>query len=476
MTIDPKNGLWLLPSNRPEELKKFFAAAVAMGMTTRGYVCIADNSEADNYLEAIPEGWMPLFTNEKGFAAALQGSLENMGDWPSKHCEWIGVLSDDLVPETPNWDTKLISRLNGWNAVASNDGCYAPKSIKGAICFSTALLDAVGYLAPPGLQHFGFDNTWLALGAATNCLEFALDVMVRHPNRQNFLMGPNEHDARLETFRKEDDDTFQQWKRERMPFDVKAIGELMKQQGVELVDLDFSKLRLLIATPCGNHRLHQTYVKSLIETIVTLRELGATVAWSEISGSANLPNARAILMGRFLASDYTHMLQVDDDMGWSVGDVIKMLSHKRDFIAGAGILQGNRGFAATSMDELGNAVPFELEMPSGLLSMTSVGGAFVLVTKACMQKMADSYPELEFTPIRGLRCWGVYHPDIAGKLDVGEDYVFCKRWKAIGGKVWVMPSVRLSHAGETLMIGAFEDVLGKVMTVAADEETQEAAE
>lgn len=472
MTIDPKNGLWLLPSNRPEELKKFFAACESLGrLYTAGVVLIRAGTPWPDI--RLPEGWDFSYVQADGFAATISAGLSKEQALFKTQHEWFGVLSDDLIPEALGWDLALVNRLNGWNAVASNDGCYAPKSIKGAICFSTALLDAVGYLAPPGLQHFHFDDTWLALGAATNCLEFALDVMVRHPNRQNMLLGPNDHDARLETFRKADNDTFQQWRRERMPSDVKAIGDMMKQQGVELLDLDFSKLRLLIATPCGNHRLHQTYVKSLLETVITLRQMGATVAWSEISGSANLPNARAILMGRFLASDYTHMLQVDDDMGWTVGDVIKMLSHKRDFIAGAGILQGNRGFAATSMDEFGNAVPFELEMPSGLLSMTSVGGAFVLVTKACMQKMAEAYKELEFTPIRGLRCWGVYHPDIAGKLDIGEDYIFCKRWKAVGGKVWVMPSVRLSHAGETLMVGAFEDVLSTVMTVAEDWEAAE---
>jgi hypothetical protein len=43
----------------------------------------------------------------------------------------------------------------------------------------------------------------------------------------------------------------------------------------------------------------------------------------------------------------------------------------------------------------------------------------------------------------------------------GEDYTFCDRWRATGGKIWVDPDIVLRHVGTTTYTGSILDALVK---------------
>ena len=152
-------GLWVLPSRRrPEALKDLFAVLAATGCNTGGLILIEKNEMEklkDIYLTLkLPDKWTWYTTDSEGYAAKCN---EFVHDPIARDLDWIGFLADDLCPETYQWDARLISRMNGYNVVAANDGYQAPKRMNGAIVFSRPLLDAVGYFAPPGMQHL-FDT------------------------------------------------------------------------------------------------------------------------------------------------------------------------------------------------------------------------------------------------------------------------------------------------------------------------------
>jgi len=43
--------------------------------------------------------------------------------------------------------------------------------------------------------------------------------------------------------------------------------------------------------------------------------------------------------------------------------------------------------------------------------------------------------------------------------EMSEDLVFCKRWRELGGDVWVDPEVRLGHVGAFTYAGAVAEIL-----------------
>src|SRR5579862_9246686 len=119
--------MWLLPSlNRPANLRRFFAAYRATGGSTPGAVIVdqADftaNEAAYRALD-LPLGWHLWRTD-----GVTQGDkLRQIWDRVAG-CAWVGLIGDDCVPETPEWDRRLTERLDGANFVSCDDAWLAPK-------------------------------------------------------------------------------------------------------------------------------------------------------------------------------------------------------------------------------------------------------------------------------------------------------------------------------------------------------------
>ena len=71
--------------------------------------------------------------------------------------------------------------------------------------------------------------------------------------------------------------------------------------------------------------------------------------------------------------------------------------------------------------------------------------------------MAHSYPELDFLGVTGELEHGVYAPMVENRRWYSEDFAFCKRWRAIGGKCFMIPEAALSHTGSHTFTGSFAE-------------------
>jgi hypothetical protein len=188
--------MWLLPSRgRPDLLKRFFDNA--KGLSTPGTILI---EKSDKYFEKylfdikLPQNWETFvcpedFENHNpSYAKVIRAWFASNQDYIKK-CNWVGLLNDDYIPITENWDTKLIERLNGKNFVCGNDRWKSPERLTGAGVWSGNLLRAVGYLFPEGIGHFYADNMWEDIGGATGLWDICMDIIVLHdhhtmPNKE----------------------------------------------------------------------------------------------------------------------------------------------------------------------------------------------------------------------------------------------------------------------------------------------------
>lgn len=173
------DGRWYLPTRRRiAKLTAFFASAKETGMTTPGSVVVQEdefNELQDQYLGIqLPANWEYSLTHAEGMGPKFKEL------WPEiKDRDWMGWLVDDLVCETPNWDTILLSGLNGKNFVSAWDGGQKPERMCVPV-FSKALLEAVGCVYPPGFFHTYLDDVWEHLGRSTGCWQMMPDVKLNH--------------------------------------------------------------------------------------------------------------------------------------------------------------------------------------------------------------------------------------------------------------------------------------------------------
>lgn len=472
--IDPQAGFWLLPTRRRlTGLKKFFDSAKATGMSTSGYVIVHTQEYSElcaEYDALLPEGWKIFCVNEDGGAAyKCQTAWEQLDAEYAP--EWVGFLSDDYEVETPGWDTHLIGHLKGWNLITSNDGWQAPKRVCGAVVWSADLPRAVGFLAIPGTQHYYWDDAWEILAQATNCWQCDMSVMMRHDHASKAIRPIDSTTERLADLVKNDHLLFDEWRMHLRDASIEAVLDLMRSKGLPVEKIDLTGIRLLISTPNASGRYSRGYVKSLIKTILALTKYGAYVDWHDHAGSSDLPLARALLFASAYKTSFTHWLSIDDDMDYNFLDIVRMLKLNREFIAAAGPAKSDEPkFAMSCMDAFGRPIPPQGEPETGVLHATHVGGAFVLLNRTCMEKMVAGYPELEFLDNTGQSAWALYHPLIVNKRHVGEDFAFCERWRAIGGRVDVLTTVTLGHSGDKTWSGKLSDWMeSKFMELAKKE-------
>jgi len=457
-----KKGLWLLPSkNRPDSLKRFFAAYVATKATT--HVCVIVNYDDMNHSTVgvdIPEG---CSVRSMRGVDCVADAINNASLFLLKdpEIEWIGLICDDHIPETEAWDIKLIEQANGFNVVSSNDGWQAPRRIHGAIVFSADLLRAVGWIYPPGIKHSFQDDAWEYIGARTGIWKTDMGIMVRHAHGSVARVRDDVSEAIKERF-SHDERVYRTWKRDGAGETIARIQDLMKSKGVGLSVPDLTGISLMIATPSTEKRYVGTYTESLIRTRDMLRDLGAIVDWAQAPYMAEVSYARAKMIGSFHRSPHTHLLMIDDDMGWEPEDVIRMLIAGRDFVAAAGQkkTEGKTEFAWTPFFEGSQTLEVD---PVGMLSIPEVGGAFVMLSRACVERMIAAYPELAFDEDSGAVEYDLFCPVIirkpgGGRRRLPEDYAFCHRWRKIGGKIFLMPDIGLDHVGQKTWNAAVIDL------------------
>jgi len=175
--------MWVLPSrSRPQNLLRFFDAFARTGATTAGLVVLDhDDPLLDGYRAVtLPPGWSLILEPKHETLGALQNSVFDR--WP--HNDWYGLIADDVVPVTDQWDTALIK-------AAGSDGVAFPHdSINGGAQFTHGVIGGdlvreMGWLILPGLDRVYGDNVWTEIGKKRGVLRYCPDVKLNHLHFSN---------------------------------------------------------------------------------------------------------------------------------------------------------------------------------------------------------------------------------------------------------------------------------------------------
>lgn len=188
-----------------------------------------------------------------------------------------------------------------------------------------------------------------------------------------------------------------------------------------------------LATPLHDGRVHHSYLSGAVQ-------LSAAAPGQLIVGTYTnsfLPVSRDLLTAQFLRSPATHMLCVDSDIGWTPNDVEKLLHANKDFVSGI--------YARKQPDSA--PASFLLDTREGdLIECQHAAAGFLLLTRACVERLVLAHPELEYKTPHGTT-WALWSPTFNGK-PYSEDTAFSARWRALGGKIWAHSRVLLKHYGE----------------------------
>ena len=190
---------------------------------------------------------------------------------------------------------------------------------------------------------------------------------------------------------------------------------------------------LFLATPLHDGRVHHAYMNGVVEAAMAYR---GRLIISKFT-SLTLSLSRDVLTAHFLRSKATHLFWVDSDIGWGVADLKQLLAANKHFVCGN---------YARKQEDRALACELRTQREGDLIEARHAAAGFVLLTRACIERMVQAHPELVYETPHGT-AWALWSP-IFERVPCGEDVSFSKRWQALGEKIWVHSKVTLRHHGE----------------------------
>lgn len=203
----------------------------------------------------------------------------------------------------------------------------------------------------------------------------------------------------------------------------------------------------------------------------TLLSKGIGIAWGRYSwfDIAEIRNV-ALTYWYDIMPDSTHLLFVDDDIGFPAACVLDMLTFGEPVV---GAIYRKKTFeydwAASGLP------PGEAEFRGrAFLEVEGLGAGLLLIRRDAVTTMMEKFPELirphmtigDFA--RCERTIGLFDHLMSEKGKVSEDISFCRRWRQAGGKVWANTSHEITHVGDIEFRGCYarwkmeQDAAGKI--------------
>lgn len=209
--------------------------------------------------------------------------------------------------------------------------------------------------------------------------------------------------------------------------------------------------KLAIFTSFNSYQAYAPYVISLAQTLGTLSRLG--VQWEYMARPSDFHIERAInntlteLMER---DDFSDVLLIDSDESWEPVGVVRLLLHPQEIVAASYRMKNNASEYVGHIRRVDGA-PVGIMQADGsaLLEAERVAAGFLRIRISALRRWAAAYPELVSDEPDGRKVQFFSRMLVdegdGRKTMACQDMAFSKRWRDIGGQLWIDPMVKVDH-------------------------------
>ena len=249
--------------------------------------------------------------------------------------------------------------------------------------------------------------------------------------------------------------------------------------------MESKKTAIFVATPMYGGMCTGGYAVGLMQLPLTLSSAGMRMYYAHMMNESLITRARNSLAYDFLASDCTHLMFIDADIGFSPSSIVEMVNRDVDICCGlypkkeihwARVTQAVQNgvppeqlkdHTGTFVVNLVDEKKIEMEETS-LFEISNGGTGFMLIKREVFEALADKVPE--YTSDMYLATEVVDKPKMikeffttsidpeANNRLLSEDYHFCKIARKQGFKIHAAPWVQLSHTGTYVFSGALQRI------------------
>jgi hypothetical protein len=200
-------------------------------------------------------------------------------------------------------------------------------------------------------------------------------------------------------------------------------------------------------------------------------QIGVNVSVELLGYDSLITRSRNSLVAKFMdRPDATHLMFVDADITFQPAQILRMAAFGQDVVAGMYPLKirdwSEEAIGRIRAGESLETAPLRyVGLPCGEPERESVaefvtgeyaGTGFMLIRRNTFDRMMAAYPELRFAAAHD-RAQQNPSPHQYALFDcmiepetlhyLSEDYTFCRRWRDIGGQIWLDTQGALVHSG-----------------------------
>ena len=284
----------------------------------------------------------------------------------------------------------------------------------------------------------------------------------------------------------------------------------IESRGLEEVDFDSqvrsyvsaNRPKLAILTPCYGSLCYVSYVTCLMNTITMFNNYGFPIKVEFCRNDSLVSRARNNLIAKAMSDkETTHFMFIDNDITWNPIDVLKLVLSEKPLVGGVypikqynwGKLIGNGAPAGTpgsnpvqdwitaknnsqvkdyisDVDMVQNRlvryninhVSNVIHVENNLTEVTHLATGFMMIRREMIEKMFIAFPSTKYTDDVGFLAgdenkyaYALFDCGVEDDHYLSEDWMFCSRWKKMGGKIFVDVSIHLNHTGIEDFKGSF---------------------
>jgi hypothetical protein len=245
--------------------------------------------------------------------------------------------------------------------------------------------------------------------------------------------------------------------------------------------MEDKKTNVFVATPMYGGLCNGSYTVGLLSAVGVFSRYGIGMQYAHMMNESLITRARNTLAKDFLASECTHLMFIDADIGFNPADIPPMVHADKDIICGIYPKKEINWNDVSKAVESG-VPPTELHKHTGAFVVNLVGDAtsaegnmyapmeianggtgFMLIKREVFEVLIGRVPTYTndmFTAVDTERKTEDIHEFFATSIDrdsgnrlLSEDYHFCKIAREAGFKVWAAPWAQLSHTGTYIFNG-----------------------
>ena len=190
---------------------------------------------------------------------------------------------------------------------------------------------------------------------------------------------------------------------------------------------------------------HPAFIKSFEAAIPVIEAAGYEFCMCAEKGNPYISAARATCLKAAMRANADIIVFLDDDVSWRPEDLLKLIQTQGDVVAGTYRCKQ----PGDEENYMGRVLQDEQGRPTTMredrcLEASQVPAGFLKITRNCVDVFMRGRPDLCYGPPWDLSVDLFNHGAYKG-LWWGEDYAFCRNWRDLGGKIWLIPDLNLDH-------------------------------